>query len=873
MLIILAGITLNAVIGENGIILQAKDTKNLITNETTYDNAQLAQLQNELKDNGLYSGIGIIPGTDNGGSSEGGENGTITNSGGNSGTGNSQGGNQGGSNTNSSGGDNQNQNATVRPSQNQNPGGGTIVGGKTDEDPFFYVVSGEEIAASFYQSDVTIQIFTNDRTKKIKYILTTTVTEISNELYPSGLVRELDIENGGTLTFTKDGEYTITAYAYDSAGNKSNPTIMWFKRQVGGSTTGGITLTVASGNEGANKWYTSNVTLRILGTDTGSSEVRYRIQGTATGTGQLGDVDIETPGSYDSGEVKIANGTTFRIAADGTYTITAYSYDAAGVRISSSEVLNLKKDSTRPTVKAYTGEQIPGSGFKVTISAEDKGAGLTSNAYTYRHRLAETNGEYTSEVSASNTKTYTGLNQQKTYDMYVVVTDQAGNMAISDVISRPSLWVNSGTAGETKAEGGRNYYRSNISLTFRGQDSNNVDITKTTYQIIGTVSEAEANGGAGSMDGTSTPNGTVLTANEVDLPNDKTTKTISLQANGNWTVKVKNYNKEGKLVTTNVYEVTRDTIVPVITSFTASSTGETTANASVSANDPTSGLATKNDAYTYYVGRTSKASQTSANFSYSGLTKTTNYTTLKVIAKDKAGNTSEKTPTSVTYHLVDRVSTGDYVAYNAGTWPSGSRSGSGWTAQPGTYVGTNAAFSGYTAGRDKGTNAVATLNGDTSNYIAKLQGWRVLDKSGSGSSGTVALVHAGVPCNASLNNSSGSTFVTALNNFCRDNFVNSSYASSASSVSGNSASNGTAGALNSAGMLATGTTNGLYASACYWLATPEGNSAYYVSRMGSVTYGGNIALGVRPLVRLKAGVKTNNVKDTSYLGQTCWAVK
>ena len=38
VLIILAGITLNAVIGENGIILQAKDTKNLITNETTYDN-------------------------------------------------------------------------------------------------------------------------------------------------------------------------------------------------------------------------------------------------------------------------------------------------------------------------------------------------------------------------------------------------------------------------------------------------------------------------------------------------------------------------------------------------------------------------------------------------------------------------------------------------------------------------------------------------------------------------------------------------------------------------------------------------------------------------------------------------------------------
>ncbi len=868
MLIILAGITLNAVIGENGIILQAKDTKNLITNETTYDNAQLAQLQNELKDNGLYSGIGIIPGTDNGGSSEGGENGTITNSGGNSGTGNSQGGNQGGSNTNSSGGDNQNQNATVRPSQNQNPGGGTIVGGKTDEDPFFYVVSGEEIAASFYQSDVTIQIFTNDRTKKIKYILTTTVTEISNELYPSGLVRELDIENGGTLTFTKDGEYTITAYAYDSAGNKSNPTIMWFKRQVGGSTTGGITLTVASGNEGANKWYTSNVTLRILGTDTGSSEVRYRIQGTATGTGQLGDVDIETPGSYDSGEVKIANGTTFRIAADGTYTITAYSYDAAGVRISSSEVLNLKKDSTRPTVKSYTGEQVPGSGFKVTISAEDKGAGLTSNAYTYRHRLAETNGEYTSEVSASNTKTYTGLNQQKTYDMYVVVTDQAGNMAISDVISRPSLWVSSGTAGETKAEGGRNYYRSNISLTFRGQDSNNVDITKTTYQIIGTVTEAEANGGAGSMDGTSTPNGTVLTANEVDLPNDKTTKTIQLAANGHWTVKVRNYNKENKLVTTNVYEVTRDTIAPTNIKVTQTARAEKTIDVSVSASDPTSGVTTTNGAYQYFLNNTSKATQAANTYQYTGLSASTSYTA-KVVVKDRAGNTGTSADTSVStqiYYLADKVVVGDYVAYNAGTWPSGSRSGSGWTAQPGTYVGTNAAFSGYTAGRDKGTNAVATFNGDTSNNIAKLQGWRVLNKSGSGSRGTVTLVHAGVPCNAYHNDSTGSTFVTALHNFCRDNFVNSTYASSASSVSSTEP-------LISAGMVATGTAGGSGTSAFYWLGTYGDNSVYYVSGVGSISYGYNIALGVRPLVTLKAGVKTNYAKDTSYLGQTCWAVK
>ncbi len=632
MLIILAGITLNAVIGENGIILQAKDTKNLITNETTYDNAQFAQLQNELKDNGLYSGIGIIPGTDTGGSSEGGENGI-------------DGGNQGGqtnqgSDTNTGTGDNSSGNATVKPinTQNQNPGGGTLVGGKTDEDPLIYVVSGEEIAASFYQSDVTIQIYTNDRTKKIKYILTTTVTEITNELYPSGLVRELDIENGGTLTFTKDGEYTITAYAYDTAGNKSNPTIMWFKRQMGTTTTGGITLSIASGKEGENKWYTSNVTLRVLGTDTGSKKIKYRVQGTATSTGQIGDKEVIGVGTFDSGEVEITNGTTFRIVADGEYTITAYSYDAGGMRLSQSEVLTLKKDATRPTIKSYTGEQIPGQGFKVTVNAEDTGAGLTNNAYTYRHRLAETNGDFTSEESNIAAKTYTGLNQQKTYDMYVMVTDEAGNTAITDVISKPSLWIsNSITVGETVSngvEGARKYSRSEtVALTFRGQDSNNVDIMKTTYQVLGTVDKA------GNIAGNAVTQGQQL-SDEYAL-NDKETRTIQLQADGNWTVKVHNYNKEGKLVTTNVVEVTRDITPPTISSFTIGTiTYRTTGSGTVTTGgvtEVTSGFAT-GGGYTYYVGTTSKATQASNTYTYAdGITASA---MPKVTVKDKAGNVS-----------------------------------------------------------------------------------------------------------------------------------------------------------------------------------------------------------------------------------------
>ena len=482
------------------------------------------------------------------------------------------------------------------------------------------------------------------------------VPEISNELYPSGLVRELDIENGGTLTFTKDGEYTITAYAYDTQGNKSNPTIMWLKRQVGGSTTGGITVSIASGNEGANKWYTSNVTLRVLGTDTGSKKVKYRVRGTATSTGQIGDKEVTGVGVFDSGEVEITNGTTFRIVADGTYSITAYSYDAGGMRLSQSEVLTLKKDATKPTVKSYTGEQIPGQGFKVKVQAEDVGAGLTNNAYTYRHKLSSSLEDYTSEVSGNTEKLYIGLNGQKTYDMYVMVTDQAGNIAITDVIAKPSLWVSAGTAGETSGEGARSYYRSEtVALTFRGQDSNNVDIMKTTYQVLGTVDKV------GSIAGNSVTVGQQL-SDEYAL-GDKETRTIQLQADGNWTVKVHNYNKEGKLVTTNIVEVTRDTIEPMVTNFIRTARTESTIDVKVDATDTVSGIGTTNSTYQYYLASTIKSTQASNTYQYTGLTGLTGYM-LKVVVKDKAGNITEKTLPTCSGGTKEFVYTGSAQKFN-----------------------------------------------------------------------------------------------------------------------------------------------------------------------------------------------------------------
>ncbi len=550
MLIILAGITLNAVIGEDGIILQAKNTKNLITNETTYDNQQLAQLQNELKDNGLYSGIGIIPGTDTGGGSEGGENGTHTNQGGQTNSGG-----QGESN-NSQGG------TIINPNKNNQAGG--EISGETAQDPTIRVLDGEQIAASFYRSDVTAQILTQDKTQRIKYVLTTTVPEINDELYPSGLVREIDIENGGTLTFTKNGEYTLTAYAYDVYGNKSNPVIMWLKIEKETTPGNGVTVSVASGNMGLNNWYTSNITIRVLGTDTGLTRVTYRVKGTAMSEGIIGNREFHI-GEIDTPEIEIDNGTTFKIELDGTFSIVAYTYDG-NMRLSTSTTLNVQRDASRPIITLYKGEQVVGTGFQISMAAQDLASDLADGKerYMYRHKLAPTM-TYTDIQSQATTQMYAGetkLEADKTYDMYMIVKDKAGNMSASDVISKPALWIsNTPTVADTVyegKEGGRKYCSDDVDISLTGQDRNNVDISRVTYQILGSTT------GAGAIDGTNYDRGaTVCTPDqEIALDSTNTTKTIPIRADGNWTIKVHTYNKEGVRVTTNTLEVTRDTVTP-----------------------------------------------------------------------------------------------------------------------------------------------------------------------------------------------------------------------------------------------------------------------------------------------------------------------
>ena len=105
---------------------------------------------------------------------------------------------------------------------------------------------------------------------------------------------------------------------------------------------------------------------------------------------------------------------------------------------------------------------------------------------------------YTDNLSQETTYLYTGLEADKTYEMYMIVKDEAGNMTASDVISRPAVWVsNTPTVGDTVSggvEGARKYCSTDVDVRLTGQDENNVDISRVTYQILGTTT------GAGNME-------------------------------------------------------------------------------------------------------------------------------------------------------------------------------------------------------------------------------------------------------------------------------------------------------------------------------------------------------------------------------------
>ncbi len=182
--------------------------------------------------------------------------------------------------------------------------------------------------------------------------------------------------------------------------------------------------------------------------------------------------------------------------------------------------------------------------------------------------------------------------------------------------------------------------------------------------------------------------------------------------------------------------------------------------------------------------------------------------------------------------LSEVAKVGDFVNYDVGKWTE--------TVGKPTSQGK---FGGYTEGTSKSTSTTGN------NYSG---GWRVLSISGT----TVRLVHAGTPAlyyHSSHTESVTNASIKSVNNFCNEHFLNKEYADSVASPQYGDA---VGGVLSTSGLIAPGTQ--------YWVTQIDSTDNMFNWNNSWVDYTGAGALGIRPMVTLKAGIRTIGSSKTGF---------
>lgn len=184
------------------------------------------------------------------------------------------------------------------------------------------------------------------------------------------------------------------------------------------------TLTVISGTEGNNGWYTSDVTVEI------------------TPQNKINKTTYILSSSQDESEIE---GTSVIITAEGTSTITAYSYNNTGDR-SAPATITIKKDSIAPTFNvgvSASGEGgvcVGGSWSIYNVKEAEYESGVADNTTVsiYYSKNGNLESDYILYCTSSNLKgNFTDIPISATYVQAIAtVEDLAGNSStITDYTS------------------------------------------------------------------------------------------------------------------------------------------------------------------------------------------------------------------------------------------------------------------------------------------------------------------------------------------------------------------------------------------------------------------------------------------------------
>ena len=224
----------------------------------------------------------------------------------------------------------------------------------------------------------------------------------------AGYTKQYSLDNSKWETYTKAIEMssngTIYARLIDSA-NQPGATNHYEVNNIDKQNPNAPSMRVSSGTVGNEGWYRSNVVVSITnGTDalSGASYSTY----TVTGDQNIGET----------------RGNSVNITAEGTSTITAYTYDNAGNK-SSVATITIKKDSVGPTFSGVQDKEINNinsSNITSGVSISDATSGVTSStAFTYNPKTL-INGENTITYTATDRAGNTTSIQRKIKAIYAV---------------------------------------------------------------------------------------------------------------------------------------------------------------------------------------------------------------------------------------------------------------------------------------------------------------------------------------------------------------------------------------------------------------------------------------------------------------------
>ena len=226
------------------------------------------------------------------------------------------------------------------------------------------------------------------------------------------------------LSWNKDGDYVITAYSVDLAGNKGTAVTKKFTKD---STAPKVSISGA----GEGKYYNKNISLKLT-----TKERYYKTtKVTVEGYRQLGSKKVTLNRSYKLSKAADVNTKTYK--ENGTYHFTVYAVDEAGNK-SAVKSISFTIDTQKPVITISIPKKVNGYNDSVTPKVTIKDDYFGTKTVSLKKTIGNNAGAVSMARSEKYGKTggttsYRNFAKLKdndgVYTLSVTTKDKAGNTA------------------------------------------------------------------------------------------------------------------------------------------------------------------------------------------------------------------------------------------------------------------------------------------------------------------------------------------------------------------------------------------------------------------------------------------------------------